>query len=328
MSADLCRARATSAAPGFFRPFPKQKQSTPFIQNPNQIASYDDSTIKQFIDGGLRHNNPVEIALEEASRLGAAKRSSPLPDIVLSLGTGEEYPYARNALKTVPAGLLSKLPGASNVKSLFTLAAYQIKLNLRTDSRWKEQKEARADLHDRMHRINPDLARDPPMMDAVDEVEPLRDYMRAIAKTNGAYKVQLDDITCRLVASSFYFERGSFTRHAQSSTWIANGTIQCRFQPFKEDFKGLGAFLQRCQKPATFVVRTAPFEGEEFRVDINVDKLLKYGDYEAPKVSLSMPKDEKETSIYLSLPGIHPRLSRHIISGFPRNLSRNDFGRR
>ncbi|KAL6714244.1 hypothetical protein ACLMJK_007667 [Lecanora helva] len=60
--------RVTSAAPGLFQP-----------------ASIE--SLGSFQDGGLRHNNPMDLAVLECSRLWPSETD---PDVVLSLGTGTE----------------------------------------------------------------------------------------------------------------------------------------------------------------------------------------------------------------------------------------------
>ena len=73
-SANVCRiweaARATSAAPTFFEPIT--------IEDPKPPSSY--------VDGGLKHNNPSEIAIAEAERIWPqAKRF-----VLVSIGTGKQ----------------------------------------------------------------------------------------------------------------------------------------------------------------------------------------------------------------------------------------------
>lgn len=66
-------ARSTSAAPGFFKPYALERNWY---------------RLEEWIDGALLHNNPVEIALEEARRLAETESLNLVPDIVLSVGSG------------------------------------------------------------------------------------------------------------------------------------------------------------------------------------------------------------------------------------------------
>ena len=69
-------ARATSAAPGYFKQYHHEvKSSTGTVQNTD------------YWDGGLYFNNPISIAVNERRFLWPDMAESP-PDIVLSLGTG------------------------------------------------------------------------------------------------------------------------------------------------------------------------------------------------------------------------------------------------
>jgi predicted acylesterase/phospholipase RssA len=65
-------ARATSAAPSFFKPI--------------SISDVSDSTKEHFIDGGVAHNNPAEVALTEARNIWTRSKRFCL----LSIGTGRE----------------------------------------------------------------------------------------------------------------------------------------------------------------------------------------------------------------------------------------------
>jgi hypothetical protein len=62
-------ARATSAAPSFFKEM--------YIDNPRPAINY--------VDGGLGHNNPAEVALEEAERIWPTAKHFCL----VSIGTGQ-----------------------------------------------------------------------------------------------------------------------------------------------------------------------------------------------------------------------------------------------
>jgi len=98
-------ARATSAAPTFFKPM--------CIELPRPAISY--------VDGGIGHNNPSEIALEEAKRLWPA---SPCFGLV-SIGCGQGHvndiqafnrvESDRNAQKSVSDKIKSYLPAKITV---------------------------------------------------------------------------------------------------------------------------------------------------------------------------------------------------------------------
>jgi len=85
-SADVCRiweaARATSAAPTFFEPIT--------IVHPKPPSSY--------VDGGLKHNNPSEIAIAEAEKIWPHVKRF----VLVSIGTGKQ------GLGTIPKVVRTK----------------------------------------------------------------------------------------------------------------------------------------------------------------------------------------------------------------------------
>ena len=101
-------ARATSAAPSFFQPM--------FIEVPAPGAWY--------LDGGLRYNNPSQLALEEARQIWPrVKRFT-----VVSIGTGRlsnvEFVNIKNSQapqetsKNLLNRVWNKVPGASAIKAM------------------------------------------------------------------------------------------------------------------------------------------------------------------------------------------------------------------
>jgi predicted acylesterase/phospholipase RssA len=108
-------ARATTAAPSFFKPMT--------IQNPPPPISY--------IDGGLGYNNPSQLAVVEAQRIWGPARKF----CIVSIGTGQQSATSivdesqlennleaqRSIFKTVQASLsstMSKIPGWDTAKNI------------------------------------------------------------------------------------------------------------------------------------------------------------------------------------------------------------------
>lgn len=80
-----------------------------------------------------------------------------------------------------------------------------------------EQKE-----RNRYIRINPDIGHPPPQLDAKDEVDQLQaDVSRAIMDYRS--QLQLEEIGFRLIASSFYFDKGPATRNRTAGTATVPG---------------------------------------------------------------------------------------------------------
>jgi Patatin-like phospholipase len=107
--ADRCMlweaARATTAAPTFFREI---------------VITYPPPG-GPFVDGGVQHNNPGEVALEEADRVWPNE-----PCILVSIGTG--IPSREWFPAPIKRGILSRLPGMKAKQGLTTSAQILLKL--------------------------------------------------------------------------------------------------------------------------------------------------------------------------------------------------------
>jgi predicted acylesterase/phospholipase RssA len=115
-------ARCTSAAPSFFRPM--------FVDVPAPGGWY--------VDGGVRFNNPSELALAEAGRIWTRVK----PFCLVSVGTGRqknvEFMAIENSNSSIPeiegtskrsiSTILSKIPGAQMFKNVKNAPAGLAKL--------------------------------------------------------------------------------------------------------------------------------------------------------------------------------------------------------
>jgi hypothetical protein len=285
------------------------------------------ATFPDLIDGGVLHNNPVEIALEEAMRLSETNRLLKTPDIVLSLGTGlpARYRYGLEAVSGYDyVGTPSRGPW---LRDLFTAISYQIKLNLDTQSRWKREFE-KSPFKNRMYRINPDLKKDPPKMDAKSEVPSLEPLVAGLFKEDDELQLEITTLACILVASTFYFEKEGNPVSASGSSAEVYGHIKCRMSNESEDMEKLGRFLQQCQeKSALFLIHNNPQQNtKDQEIRIPVDEMIQNRNYTPPEIKIDIVGDEVETVIYLKLPRLCKGRSLFPISGFPRALTKYDFG--
>jgi hypothetical protein len=272
------------------------------------------------VDGGVLHNNPVQIAIEESRRLAESSGLNPIPDIVLSIGTGLQSPYT-SADPLEDASM--QLHGDRRrpwLRNLFTLIAYQIQLNNDTESRWLQQLGQETALKGRMHRINPDLERAPPKMDDVKSVDSLAHIVNSLVYKNVRLKQYMTKIACMLVASSFYFNRDGQSVRGDAASTEVPGFIECRLVS-KEEIRGLGKFLSDCNYArASFVVWNMPDDAMGQRVGIQIDRMLNAGEYTAPGLRISVPGTDTLTTISLELPGLCKDQKLFDISGFPRAL--------
>lgn len=180
-----CSARATSAAPTYYKHFSHEPSG------------------QVFIDGGIWHNNPVVIADSERKLLWPDVAHLP-PDILLSIGSGfcGKLKGPRRPLRTA-----RKTGIGSHVKAFYRIAVDHIESSLDSEKAWKQylalvsQDE---DEHCRYRRLNVELPEAPPKLDEVDSMEDLQ------LKTSHRGTLDEEKITSiaqQLVASSFFFEK-------------------------------------------------------------------------------------------------------------------------
>lgn len=185
----LTRARATSAAPTYFKSFSHEPSK--------QI----------YIDGGIYYNNPVEIADSERKLIWPDIADSH-PDILLSVGSGvcnrnrDKTPQSRSPPSTNQRGVMSY------VKHLYRIAVGHIESSLDSEQAWKayiKLVNPSCDQKFRYQRLNLILEEAPPKLDDVDCLPKLEKSVKAQMRGNS----KVIDIAHHLVASCFFFEKTS-----------------------------------------------------------------------------------------------------------------------
>ncbi len=199
-----CRARATSAAPVYFKPFVKAETGVAFT------------------DGGLHHNCPAWIAHHESRVLWEdAKHQN--PDMFLSIGTGIGSQVVaqstslgavfQNPRKRATAGIKYAL------RTVFTMVDDQ----LDCEKTWGEyagstvprfSEQAR-----RTMRLNVHLQGIRPKLDDVGQVTTLSDK----ALKSASQSPDVREVAHRLVASSFYLERQGGVHQEPHGGYSCNG---------------------------------------------------------------------------------------------------------
>lgn len=209
-------ARATSAAPPFFKPFTKEDTKTGYL------------------DGALYHNCPVLVAHHERRTIWPDIADA-LPDVLLSIGTGinrakDEYQSDLHSRETTRGGrhVVGRWERFLPVQ-MARITADRFDQILSCEATWSEFKarnlpqmphqpseyqssehetrDYRArESHRRHIRINPELQSAVPRLDAVDELVNLEVQTRQFLETP-AQRMKIKEVANRLVASCFYFEQ-------------------------------------------------------------------------------------------------------------------------
>ncbi|KAH6886245.1 hypothetical protein B0T10DRAFT_490889 [Thelonectria olida] len=242
--------RATTAAPGYFKPFTKPE------------------TGQRFVDGAVYHNNPIYVAFEESKLLWPDVRHR-LPDIILSIGTGHnrqkndairldmDTEYSLKISRTAPPDVNGAENDLSRVFQNFRMMFARMSNVLSSHIRWVSFErevtlpvplEKTKDARSRLQRIDPPLGYDPPSLDDKAKMIDLKRTVNEVLTKNPRQRRQIRYVARRLIASSFYFEK---LRHdgIGSGHYQCDGRILCRFPNNSDELSHLGNFLrsQQCQ---------------------------------------------------------------------------------
>lgn len=286
------------------------------------------------MDGAILHNNPVQIAIAEARRLSLERGLNTKPDIVLSIGTGQpidgqtsefEEPMTASRNLSKEKMIMRHRKVLPFLHLLFTMVSYQVKLNIDCERRhdqvsreWQKDPE----LRDRLHRFNPDLGQEPPPLDAVQSVDDIIRSTRGWLQEKDE-KMRIHAMACKLVASSFYFERRGNASKVQGSSIKVSGIIRCRLVDTTE-VMALGKFFSSCIHEPTFVIINYSCADEETEIPIRT--MASQGRFDGVEMNITVLGEEAVTSIELKLErdGL-PDQRLYRLSGFPRKLIKEDF---
>jgi hypothetical protein len=206
-------ALATASAPFYFRKFEKLE------------------TKKNYTDGALHANFPVQYALEEIYRVWKVPGEEKPPlDILLSVGTGQQ-----NRKIVVPMPL--RIGG-------FEALCTSFHNNLDSHRQWLEFKRVhqRSQLGNKVHRLN---ARIEGKYVALDHYEAMSDIDKDISKQvkNCDMAERIESIARKLIANLFFFEPSASYRDSNTPSTKHNdripGTIRCRLAQGSASLKGL-----------------------------------------------------------------------------------------
>ena len=184
----LYRARATSAAPPYFKPFIARESR------------------REFIDGAAYHNNPINVADAERKYIWPDVDKLE-PDILLSLGTGKNSKHlSREAEKLQKQEDDSKwtkmLPNALKILSARLSDALDSE---RAWDRFSVNVVGRDPSH-RYIRLNPEFDSAPPALDQKERLATLEFDLKPIL---ASMHVSIRHVADQLIASCFYFEKAN-----------------------------------------------------------------------------------------------------------------------
>lgn len=298
-------ARSTSAAPGFFKPFALSRQ---------------DARLEEWIDGALLHNNPAEIALEEARRIAETESLNNVPDVVLSIGTG--LTKQKGKLGEIAEKIPPQPKFNTWLKNLFTMVNFQIKLNLDADRRWDQIVESDKEFAKHMYRVNPDLKMDPPQLDDVSKVPMLAKMVPELLAKDWVTDQKIRQISAALMGSLFYFERGGSPINISSLSTELEGWIRCRLNG--PALGQVAKFFSLSSRPE-FIIHNSHKDGDDIHIPVPMSK-FESNTFVGVHTKLTISSDDVSTTMALRLPGICNGKSEFLISGFPRKLLKLDFG--
>ncbi|GAW26646.1 putative lysophospholipase-like protein [Rosellinia necatrix] len=206
-------ARATSAAPRFFKSF------------------HHELSQKTYIDGAMFHNNPVRVADSERKILWP---DSQIPDIFLSIGTGSTQSLERSGTEKMEAARKGIF---SHGRYLYNIMRSNIQQTLDCERAWDDYISSVANSftspspRSRFLRINPNVG-EIPALDEKDKIASLRRKAEVELKLD----LRIKDLARQLIASTFYFDIISVSEvDEENGTIDIRGQIRCRLlQPSAE----------------------------------------------------------------------------------------------
>ncbi|KAK9417273.1 putative PNPLA domain-containing protein [Seiridium unicorne] len=295
-------ARATSAAPRYFKSY------------------HHDPSHKRYIDGAVLHNNPIRIADLERRILWP---ECPVPDIILSLGTGSSASLTRASSDYTSAPRKGVI---THGRQLYSILRNNMDQTLDCDRAWEDffdgitsTTSTTAFAISRYRRINPDLGTVP----ALDEKDRMEELRRKVQETLQRDQPRLRDIARQLIASTFYFELISASDADADGKFSVQGKIQCRLpQPSAEICELAKNFRKRTvyrnEQMRFIIFEDAALESLKtvHMTDRTLDTMIREGVFKVAPVRFRVKNKVTPTQIVLKF----GEIAMHPVSGFPRYL--------
>ncbi|KAI0474210.1 hypothetical protein F4859DRAFT_521928 [Xylaria cf. heliscus] len=289
-------ARATSAAPRYFKSF------------------HHEASQKTYIDGAVLHNNPVRIADSERKSICPENQA---PDLFLSIGTGSSPSLSRvgsEKMNPPRKGILS------HGRYLYGIMRSTLEQTLDCEKAWDDFiggviTSLSTSLDSRFVRINPDVG-EIPALDDKGEIASLR------ARARGALEgdERIPDIAKQLVASSFYFDHLKMSDPKAGETLHVQGKLRCRILQHSREISRFGEHLRHLVTTygdLKFTIHedtnTEPLATVPFTAKV-ISGIIMEQFFDVGRVNLSVENPLLPTRICLCF----GQVVKYPISGFPR----------
>ncbi|KAL9047302.1 MAG: hypothetical protein Q9214_000088 [Letrouitia sp. 1 TL-2023] len=295
-------ARATSAAPRYFKPL------------------WHGPSKQVYIDGGIYHNNPIQIADNERKLIWPSIRNDH-PDIVLSIGTA--YNPSTQNFREKESSPRSPLRGIfSHGKSLYKLAVDHISSTLDSEKTWEDYMrvlQPPSTYRPRFIRLNPKLTEDLPELDDVDRMREIQEVVRDMMGVDS----KIETLAAQLVATTFYFEKSKIIELEPNGV-ECKGNILCRLPPDSMEIGELGRFMKdkvhihRGHIPY-FTIQEEHRGEQATRVFITpdiIDRMIQNHQFSMGRIDIKLSSKLATTEIFMCL----SEGEYFPISRFPRSL--------
>ncbi|TGJ84807.1 hypothetical protein E0Z10_g3967 [Xylaria hypoxylon] len=318
-------ATATFALPRYFKSFHKVE------------------THKSYIGGTADFACPAWVAHREAQLIWDDIAIE--PDIFLSIGTGRNVRESTSQQDFRPPQRVESIDNPSRTPPMSLLLLpiisktqpVQLASGKDPERMWDDfiagylahnDRRSTGDTH-RHIRINPKLNMDTPKFDDVNQIERLEREAEEVIYQDFP---RIKEITHRLLATSFFFEKNINSVRQVKDGYTCSGSICCRFQQASGEIEGLGHALHTCLKGSFkpyFLIEEQDYPSSPalgLILTESVIRNMRRGYFDLDIIELELSKEHSSINISLCLQTIAYASGATTlpISGFPRQLVSED----
>jgi hypothetical protein len=172
---------------------------------------------RSFVDGGLYHNNLINVAHEERQLLWPKSSS----DIIVSIGSGCGI-CTEDSRDSTPTNEESSARGTSTWKDLLWIAVDQVTNNLDSKKTWEMFQIQHSSENRSVFRLSTELAAPIADLHEVDKIAALEEETRRFWTSSNKNHGLLDTVSKQLIATSFYFPVDN--RDLTKEGYVCSGT--------------------------------------------------------------------------------------------------------